>query len=183
MNPNPDPVKLNKADRVECVHKGVTLYGAIFKVASDKATMMLDGGKQSLTGPLSSFQPSTHPLPVDPIQSSANHWTVVDFDPFNGRDDCVAFEAILCRDGKPVLRAYNNGIAGCDEISPINEGTRLDVSEYRSAAKAWASANGEAKISDPGHLWLVWYIEKRPFGITSADFLKTMKARQTTSRG
>jgi hypothetical protein len=139
--------------------------------------MVLDGGEQSLSGPIGSFKPSSHPLPADPVASAANRWTVLDFQPFNGRDDCVAFEATLCRDGQPVLRAYNSGIQDRDQITPLGDHIRLDVAEFSSAVRAWLSANEMSHLANPVHLWISWYVEKRPFGIPSAAYLREVSLR------
>jgi len=178
MNPS-QPTKLNKGDRVECVLKGQPLYGAILKGGNGKVTMVADGGKQSLSGPVSCFKLSTHPLPVDPITSEADRWSVTDFQPFHGRDDCVAYEATLCCDGQPFLRVFNNGLGDGDKISPLGDKSLMDIARFHAAGKAWGAANSApANLYGFSHLWIVWYIEKRPFGITSADFLKETASRQ-----
>jgi hypothetical protein len=179
MNPTPcEPENLKKGDRVECSHNGKPLYGAILKINGGIATMVLDGGKQSVSGAVGNFKRSAHPLPDDPVASPADRWTISGFHPSNGRDDCVAFEATLCRDGEPVLRAYNSGIQDRDQLSPLGDHSRMDVVEFSAAVKAWLAANGMAQLANPVHLWISWYVEKRPFGVPAGAFLRDAAKRQ-----
>ena len=160
---------LRKGDRVEWTNKTKdgsfeTKYGVVTKGGSFSATVIYDGGEYQVKGPVSLFRLSSHPLPTD-APSVMDKWGVKRYKEIPGHGDSATFHAYITLKGKKVLEAMNDGWGGPNSY----HGGRAIENQLEEDAKEWGKQFGCTHLNEMTSLWIDWYVNRRPFGVTAAQ--------------
>jgi hypothetical protein len=176
-------VTFSKGDRVEADIKGGVQLGTVEKVSGAKVTVVLDGGRASISGPPGAFRPSNVVQEQDP-PSPMDRWTVQGYKRVAGHDDSTPFQATVCLDGVPMLHASNDGWGGCNRYVAMPGsleklgGTHPAVRLENDAYAFWTAA-GLKEAREAADLWVTWKVEMRPWNVTAKgyadDFNRSME--------
>ena len=85
----------------------------------------------------------------------------------NLSDETVCFSANICKKGVPILFATNRGMGGPNEYSVSTSGLRSELEEFHMYAKSWCAQFGYDDPVDAADLWIDWYTQEKPYGITA----------------
>lgn len=162
-------------------------YGTVTR-GGKRIVATMDGGEYEVNGSPNQFRHSDKPLPKDP-PSPMDDYSVSGYKTFpEMSDETVAFRACVSLNGKPILTAKNDGHGGDTEIWPIggfdagrnyNEVTQ----KFLDDAKAWAIQFGQTSPFESFDEWIDWYVNHRPYGVTAADFNRSIEKRMAEIRG
>ena len=163
---------LRKGTRVEFSMKdGTVHYGVVAKGGSKKATVVLDGGEQQVTGSIRSFRLSDKPLPKD-VDSPMERWGLKSYKGIEGHGDSPTFHAKVTLNGKVVGTAENNGWGGPN----LYRFTKRELeAEFYADLKKWATQYGHPDMFEPDGTWVEWYVYQRPYGVTGESVVQEAK--------
>ena len=171
-------------DRVETDEKnGSITYGTVISVRDYKITMEVDGGIGStIRGPFKLFRPSNKPVPApvkrkfvrEDCPCGMDAYSVTKFKATPVRKgvweghEGNGYHAIVARDGKNVLEAYNEGVGGCGRIAVLpGNGQPADAAAFMGSLKHWYVVQW-GRECDAGEdlidVWVEWYHFEKPKG-------------------
>jgi len=173
-----------KGDRVECDYKGETVYGIVSRGGDKSVSIVLDGGEEQLKGGAGLFRYSDKSLPTD-APNLMDKWSIKKYQEIEGHGDSPTFSATICLNGKPVIRAGNNGWGGPNEYHTLNGVDREVEKQFYADVKSWMALFGDESTYDIGDMWIDWYQNNRPYGVTAekyiGDFNEKMASFSKTS--
>lgn len=157
-------------DRVETVHDKKTVYGVVRAVRGNTATMVADGGQTELKGPVGIFKPSSHPLAKDK-PNLMDKYGVVKYKALKVVDEPGGYNAEITLDGKKVLQAFNQGTGGPDNFITFTGVERKVIDQFYKDAEAWCQLFGYKEPGEAAGLWVEWYVNYRPYGVTGEAYI------------
>jgi len=169
LNPKP-PTPIVAGLRVEATHGKKTVYGVVKSIRTNRGTVVLDGGREQISGPLGAFRPSAHPLPKDE-PNVMDKWGVVKYKALKVVDEPGGYNAEVTLNGVAVIQAYNQGHGGPDNFQPLKGQTHKVTAQLAADATAWASQHTDGKVSEVEGLWVEWFVNSRPYGVLAKQYL------------
>jgi hypothetical protein len=154
---------------VELLQDGVVKYGVV-KKGGTKVQVVLDGGEVSMSGPARAFITSVEPLAVDG-EDEMSKYTVVKYKALRG-EETPRFECEISLHGGQSLGsgpifASNDGNGGCNTYRIADRRMQQVLDAFHADAKAWAARYGDPDMIEAADLWLDWYVNMRPYGVTA----------------
>lgn len=186
--PAPPPIapkhRFAVGDRVQCFdkRKNVTHVGTVTMARTDRIRARLDGSADVITGHISLFEPSA--VPAAPLPTSGNdaldRYAVTDYKAYpKMSEETTAYTATITLEGVVVCGARNDGQGGCDLFTQL-PGSPATVEDFQLACARWATAHGvEGETMD---LWVEWFVNERPAGVSAAHFLAPIAKSQAEIR-
>lgn len=156
-----------KGDRVEFLFKGETTYGVVLR-GGKKLKVVIDGGINIVEGPAGLFYYSNKELPKDPPNPMDN-WSVKKYKAIEGNDS-YCFSAIICYEDKPVLEVHNSGRGGPNIYRTLCEAKYMG--DFEKVTKLWAKQFNSKYDFELDDLWVDWYVNHRPYGVTAEMYFK-----------
>ena len=151
------------------VRRGVVENGGAKRL---EVKFCIDGIEQYLSGPPYLFR-SADVTPADePASSPMGKWAVKSYKVVAGHDDTEPFEAVITKDGKPVIRASNDGWGGCNMYYPEKGYDRSVVNEFEKDVVEWYRSYSNRDPLGADELWISWYRSYRPLGQSSEEYIK-----------
>lgn len=151
-----------------------TCYGVVKKGGSKKATVILDGGGSYVEIMVTFLKLSDQPLPQD-TPNLMDKYSIKGYK-FGGVSlDGEMYTCVVCKDGVAFANAIQGGYGGPNEYHPLdytNKKMKEDFEQFDKDARKWCELFGYTDPIDPTDLWVSWYIQDRPYGMTGEQFLQ-----------
>ena len=171
---------LKKGDRVEWLQNSgqsnKTHYGVVAKGGAKRVTVVRDGGELQVSGSPAHFKLSDKPLPNATEVNPMSAYTIKAYKEISGHGDSPTFSAKICKNGKAIIHAGNNGWGGPNEYHFLGQGhltQSLAMVKFLQAAKDWAKeATGQDDVDEAEDLWITWEVFERPYGRSAAESLE-----------
>jgi len=166
---------LRKGQQVTFKQGGETKKGVVERGGKTKATVVLFGNpEKAVRGSIFCFTPTEFDLVEDPSPDPMagyeirNHRIVPKM-----CDDTIAYHAEVWKDGEKIIEASNNGGGGPDNFWPCQKGSTFAVVKaFQDDADAWARECGRNKPFESGGMWVEWYVNQRPYGVTARAYMQ-----------
>lgn len=153
-------------------------YGVVKKGGNAKITVVLDGGNMQIKADARYFRVSNYPLAVDGTKTRMDRYSVKSWQEIQG-EETRNFNAVVCYDGKPIIRVSNNGCGGMNNTDPINEAYNTVggvVDTFMKDSTAWGKEFGWKFEDGADEVWLDWCNDCKPFGKTAKTYFIEMNA-------
>jgi len=174
--PLPDHMVNNykKGDRVKITtDKEGTRYGIVDSPGKGYVgKITLDGGELYLSDiPLGLVKKSDEPLPADDPDLMAD-WSIKKYQEYpRMSEETIAYNAHIHFQGRLALYAKNDGQGGPDHFD-AKFGGRKTQDLFTAACQEWAAAYSSEKQFEIEAVWVRYYQEHKPYGVTSKAFFE-----------
>ncbi len=155
-----------KGDRVKWMSDSGEKHGTVLK-GGKNITAVQDGGEFQVRGPADIFETSDKPLPaVEP--SLMDKYSITGKKGFQGNDS-ECFTATVRENGEKIGTVKNDGNGGCNMYYGLD---CYGIHQFEKDAAEWAKQFGYEKALEAADLFVEWYCEHRPYGVSPRDYLK-----------
>ena len=160
---------MRKGDRVMFFHEDENpKYGVVLKGGKNKNTVILDGGKEQISGGAGCFELSNHPLPVD-APSVMDKYSIASYKNSGFGEEMPQFNAEIMLNGSVIMTARNSGQGGCNMYTAINH----EVSDqFEADAEEWGKQFGYPFKDEANDTWVEWAAREKIYGVLAVDYFK-----------
>jgi hypothetical protein len=173
---------IRKGDRVVFKQRAASgdveiKYGIVSKGGSGKIKVVMDGGQFEVSGPAHIFTPSDKPLPNADEVNPMREYSIKSYKEIEGHGDSPTFSAKICKNGKPIIGATNDGWGGPNMYYTLKKGEHQTQSpvmkQFEKDLAEWLrAATGIEDQHEIGGLWIEWEMFVRPYGVSAKEHLQ-----------
>jgi hypothetical protein len=155
-----------KGDRVKWMSDDGEKHGTVLK-SGKNISVVQDGGRHQARGPADLFDPSDKPLPaLEP--SLMDKYSITGMKQFLGTDG-YCFSATVRENGEKIGMVHNSGSGGANDYNGLNF---AGIPEFEKDSIEWSKKNGYECAREAADLFVEWYCEHRPYGVSPREYLK-----------
>ena len=166
--------KAKKGDRVEFMLKNKKAYGVVEKGGAKNLTVILDGAEEKITGHVSFFTLSDHPIPKDE-PNMMDKYSIKGFKNGGINTDGHMFSCTILEDGVPIAYVSQGGEGGPNNYTPKKPFTWDEIKTFMAEAKAWCELFGYKDPIEPEDSWVDWWLNDRPYGKLGEKYFESLR--------
>jgi len=164
--------RAKKGERVEFMQvTKETAYGVVQKGGAKNITVILDGAEKQITGHVSFFKLSDHPIPKDK-PNMMDKYSIKGFKNGGLNTDGYMFSCTLLKEGIPIAHISQGGRGGPNNYSPMKHD---DIKTFMAEAKAWCELFGYKDPIEPEDSWVDWWLNDRPYGKLGDKYFESLR--------